>query len=147
VFSRNVDGALTESRSRADNAAVVAELYQMISGHQADGVRSHIREHFADDARLTLPAALPYGGTLDGKQVLASVFAASASPGAAVGPVNLVLLSLVADGRFVVAEVQFDWAGGSNAGRQSRAIEKWTFTPDGLVEAVDAYYLDPGAAR
>jgi len=129
------------------NGAVVAELYRLVGAHEPAEVKSYVNDHFAEDAQLTLPKELPYGGTLRTKRVLASVFGASAASDANVGPANLVVLELVADGGTVIAELGFDWAGGSNAGQPSRAIEKWIFNADGLVQTIDAYYLDPADAR
>lgn len=131
---------------RATAAEVVGELYRLLGAHDAAGVKALVNERFAEDATLTLPPALPYGGTISGRRALAGAFAASAAPAPVMGPKELTVAGVYGDDNVVVAEVHFQWASGTNAGEHSRALEKWMFT-DGQVVAVDAFYLDPTAAR
>jgi ketosteroid isomerase-like protein len=127
------------------SAEVVREFYRAVAASDADAVRALVRDRFAEDATLTWPEALPYGGTVAGRDRLAKVLGGAAASTAKVGAQDLRLLELADGGDRVAAEVAFDYypPGGADA-VASRAVEFWEFA-DGLVTAVRAYYWDTAA--
>jgi len=127
------------------SADVVREFYRAVAASDADAVRALVRGHFAEDATLSWPDALPYGGVVAGRDRLAKVLGGAAAATAKVGAQDLRLLELADGGDRVAAEVAFDYhpPGGGDV-IASRAVEFWEFA-DGLVRAVRAYYWDTAA--
>ena len=126
-------------------AAVVRAFYEAVGKGDADAVRSLVRERFAEDAKLTWPESLPYGGTVAGRSRLERVLGAAAD-GTAVGARNLRLVDVIDGGDRIAAQLEFDWIAPNGAGAVSGtgAVEVWTFTGE-QVSAIMAYYWDTAA--
>ncbi len=141
----------------SERASVVRNFYEALSTGDADAVRALVRERFADDATLTWPDSLPYGGTVAGKARLERVLGRAAGSaervlGTAAGSAELVgvqklrLVDLIDGGDRVAAQLEFDWYAPNGAGSLpgTGAIEVWTFTGD-FVHEIKAYYWDTAA--
>lgn len=126
-------------------AAVVRAFYESVRTGDADAVRSVVRERFAENATLTWPDSLPYGGTVTGRSKLERVLGAAAAT-AGVGVENLRLVDVIDGGDRIAAHLEFDWVAPNGAGTVSGtgAVEVWTFT-DEQVSAIRAYYWDTAA--
>lgn len=130
----------------SERASVVRNFYEAVSTGDADAVRALVRERFADDATLTWPDPLPYGGTVAGKARLERVLGRAAGSVELVGVQKLRLVDLIDGGDRVAAELEFDWYAPNGAGSLpgTGAIEVWTFTGD-FVHEIKAYYWDTAA--
>jgi len=127
--------------------AVVRAFYEAVGKGDADAVRSLVRERFAEDATLTWPESLPYGGTVAGRSRLERVLGgAAAATAPAVGVQNLRLVDVIDGGDRVAAQLEFDWIAPNGAGAVSGtgAVEVWTFTGE-QVSSIRAYYWDTAA--
>ncbi|MEV6985388.1 nuclear transport factor 2 family protein [Sphaerisporangium sp. NPDC051017] len=142
VTLHEVRGRTMEEPSGSD---VVHRFYAAVAAKDAEAIGRLIDELFAEDAVLTLPPSLPYGGQVSGARRLRRMFTGSASSTVKVGPVDLRITSVTVGDDRVAVELAFDWyAPGSDDPLATGAVEIWTFA-DGRVAAIDAYYRDTAA--
>ena len=133
-------------KGESERASLVRNFYEAVSTGDADVVRALVRECFADDATLTWPDSLPYGGTVAGKARLERALGWAAGSVELVGVQKLRLVDLIDGGDRVAAQLEFDWYAPNGTGSlpATGAIEVWTFTGD-LVHEIKAYYWDTAA--
>jgi SnoaL-like domain len=122
----------------------VRGFYLAVGSRDASAVSALVERQFHEEASITWPASLPYGGTVRGRSRLRKVLVSGAS--VAAGPMDLELVALATGGLEVAAEVRFLWreAPGS-AAVESGAVEWWRFDEEGLVRSIRAYYADTAA--
>lgn len=132
---------------------VVTEFYRAVREQDAAAVSSLVERHFHEQATVTWPESLPYGGTLRGRARLRKALAAAAS-GHGIGPSDLTLATLAAGPVEVAVELKFQWRSAIDAEPvASGAVEWWSFDDDGSVLEIRAYYadtvalVDPGPSR
>jgi ketosteroid isomerase-like protein len=134
------------SGAGSGNAETVRGFYRAARDRDADAVRALVRQRFAEDATLTWPDSLPYGGTVTGRTRLERVLSAAAGCAEPAGPKGLTLVDLVDGGDRIAALLRFDWHAPRGAGvlADTSAVELWTFEK-GLVCSIWAYYWDTAA--
>lgn len=124
---------------------IVREFYRAVSDNDAPAISGLVDRHFHEQAAVTWPGSLPYGGTLRGRARLRQALAAAAG-GGAVGPSDLAVVGLVAGAVEVAVELEFDWRAAADAEAvRSGAMEWWSFDDEGLVLGIRAYYADTAA--
>src|SRR5690348_5517216 len=122
----------TESKTHQEGASVsmspaevVRKFYAAVAAADGTALRTLVEEAFAEDAAISWPEGLPYGGRVVGSAVLQKIFAGMASSAVPAGPANLEVVSVVDGGDMVAAELTFDWhAPGSQASIPSGALER-----------------------
>jgi len=128
-------------------AHLVRAFYDAVAAKDAGALSEIVTGSFREDASITWPDGLPYGGRVEGASRLARLFAGMASSRVPVGPEGLEVISIVDGGAQVVAHLEFQWhAPGSTESIPSGALELWTFDR-GLVSEIRAYYWDTAACR
>jgi ketosteroid isomerase-like protein len=126
---------------------VVRAFYGAVVRRDAEAIADLVATSFHEDAAITWPDSLPYGGRVEGARRLAKLFAGMAASAVPVGPDGLEITSVVDGGDQVVAQLAFQWrAPGSAEAIPSSALEIWTFEA-GLVVDIRAYYWDTAACR
>lgn len=126
---------------------IVRAFYDAVIRRDADAITDLVTTSFREDAAITWPDGLPYGGRVEGARRLGKLFAGMATSVVPVGPDGLEVESIVDGGDQVVAQLGFQWrAPGSTDSIPSSALELWTFQ-DGLVAEIRAYYWDTAACR
>lgn len=128
--------------TESPNAALVRNFYTALAKKDAEILAELVTEHFAEDASLTWPDSLPYGGTVAGAKKLQRLFQGLAGAPAAIGPGNLAVAGIVDGGDSVAADLTFDWyVPGTSDFVPSGALELWRFV-DGKVSTIRAFYWD-----
>ena len=131
----------------ASPAEIVRDFYDAVVRRDAQDLVALVERSFRDDAAITWPDGLPYGGRVEGARRLGKLFAGMATSAAPVGPENLEVEAVIDGGDKVAAQLRFDWrAPGSADSIPSGALEVWTFEC-GLVSEIRAYYWDTAACR
>jgi len=126
---------------------VVRAFYDAVATGDSSALSEIVATSFREDASITWPEGLPYGGRVEGSRRLARLFAGMASSPVPVGPAGLEVVSIVDGGAQVAAQLEFRWhAPGSAESIASGALELWTFD-QGLVSEIRAYYWDTAACR
>lgn len=126
-------------------AEVVTEFYRAVRDGDPEAIAALVEQHFHEDAAVTWPASLPYGGTLRGRERLRKALAAAASSDGP-GPSNLTVVALAAGPVEVAARLTFQWRATADATPiASGAIEWWSFDDNGSVLEMRAYYADTAA--
>lgn len=122
---------------------VVRAFYQAVRDRDGAALEALVAASFDADAAVEWPAGLPYGGRVEGRDVLRKIFGGMAGAASPVGPDNLELASIIDGGSQVAAQLTFDWKFGGDS-IPSGALELWTFDA-GLVTEIRAYYWDTAA--
>jgi hypothetical protein len=124
---------------------IVTAFYRAVRDDDGVAVSALVERHFHEEAAVTWPESLPYGGTLRGRARLRKALAAAAS-GQGIGPSDLTVVAL-ADGPVEVAvELRFQWRAAPDAMPvESGAVEWWSFDDDGAVLEIRAFYADTAA--
>ena len=126
---------------------IVRAFYDAVAAKDPHALSEIVTGSFREDASITWPDGLPYGGRVEGASRLARLFAGMASSPVPVGPEGLEVISIVDGGDQVAAQLEFRWrAPGSDQSIPSGALELWTFD-QGLVSEIRAYYWDTAACR
>lgn len=127
------------------HASIVERFYAAVAGRDADALSALVDDHFVADASIEWPASLPYGGRVEGAAVLRKIFTGMAAAEKPVGPTDLRVGGVTADGASVVAELVFTFVpptGGPSV--DSGALERWSFDGE-KVRTIRAYYWDTAA--
>jgi len=121
---------------------VVGAFYAAVRERDARAVEELVEGHFHEQASVTWPGSLPYGGTVAGRSQLQKVLAGAAR-GGGVGPCDLELVALAVSETEVVAELKFGWrAQPADVPIETGAVEWWSFDDQGAVVSMRAYYAD-----
>lgn len=128
-----------------ERVGVVERFYAAVSAGDGETIGTVVDESFADDAAITWPSSLPYGGRVEGATRLRKMFVAMTASETKIGPDRLTVDSLTASGDTVAAQLSFDWyPPGKTEPVPSGALELWTFDA-GSVQTIRAYYWDTAA--
>lgn len=114
---------------------IATRFYDAMASGSVGDLEETVRKHFSESATLARPESLPGGGVLSGAPEIMAFL------GRAAGKVPLVVNKLVADesGENVFASVTITLAG-----RDTEAVEWWTFTGE-RVASIRAFYWDTAA--
>jgi ketosteroid isomerase-like protein len=126
---------------------IVRAFYAAVVRRDAQAIADLVESSFREDAAITWPDGLPYGGRVEGARRLTRLFAGMATSVVPIGPDRLEVEAIIDGGDQVVARLGFQYrAPGSADSIPSSALELWTFK-DGLVAEIRAYYWDTAACR
>jgi len=126
---------------------VVRAFYDAVVRRDGQEIADLVTRSFREDAVVTWPDGLPYGGRVEGSRRLVKLFAGMATSPVPIGPEQLEVVSVIDGGDQIAAQLAFDWrAPGSSDAIPSGALELWTFK-DGLVAEICAYYWDTAACQ
>jgi ketosteroid isomerase-like protein len=125
---------------------VVREFYRAIAAKDAAALGQLLSSRFDPEVTITWPESLPYGGTVKGARALSALFVGMLKATKPVGPAAIEVLGLTDGGDEVAARLEFDWyAPGSSTAIRTGALELWSFTENGSVLEIRAYYWDTAA--